>query len=113
MPDMLTSICTKWPRGVCVGAVPSSWQQPGSFPALEILSVVLCPLGGTVPASWGGEDTLPGLVELRLEHTEVSGTLPPEWGRPTSFTQLNQLRVEECNITGGFHLMSGQHGFSR
>ncbi|KAL4422644.1 hypothetical protein ABPG75_008841 [Micractinium tetrahymenae] len=102
---------TLWVERVQRG-LPASWAAPGSFPALQNVTLSRLNLMGSLPAAWTEPGGLPALEELNLGtnlltgplpprlfvahprlHTlqltsnTFSGTLPPEWGK----SQVNAL----------------------
>ena len=64
------------------GGVPGTWGLPGSFTALQTLTLQDNPLlGGTLPAGWGNASTaLPKLNVVNMSGSGLVGTLPAAWG---------------------------------
>ena len=64
------------------GGVPGAWGLPGSFTALQTLTLQdNSLLGGTLPDGWGNASTaLPKLNVVNMSGTGLVGTLPAAWG---------------------------------
>lgn len=81
------------------GGLPDEWAAPGSFTALQQLTLSHNPeLGGTLPAKWGNHaDGLPLLYNLNVSGCGLTGPLP-EWG--SGLQNLRTLTLTDNALTG-------------
>ncbi|KAL4437815.1 hypothetical protein ABPG77_005727 [Micractinium sp. CCAP 211/92] len=81
------------------GGLPDAWAAPGSFTALEQLTLSDNPhLGGTLPLSWGNQsEALPSLQDLNVSNCGLTGPLPA-WG--PGLQKLRTLTVSANALTG-------------
>ncbi|KAL4419698.1 hypothetical protein ABPG75_006796 [Micractinium tetrahymenae] len=81
------------------GGLPNSWATPGSFTALEQLTLSDNPhLGGTLPLGWGNQpEALPALQDLNVSNAGLRGPLPA-WS--AGLQELRTLTISDNALTG-------------